>query len=117
MRHRTDTLVPCTTRFRSELVQLVLVLQHAGHDGLRGQVLALQRAAPAREGGRGFGSRRQRLAVELGAMPQPDTAQVVVNDGRSEEHTSELQSLMRISYAVVCLTQKTQTSHLLLHTL
>src|SRR3546814_3634673 len=28
---------------------------------------------------------------------------------RSEEHTSELQSLMRISYAVFCLTQKTQT--------
>src|SRR3546814_8322520 len=27
---------------------------------------------------------------------------------RSEEHTSELQSLMRISYAVFCLTQKTQ---------
>src|SRR3546814_5520007 len=28
--------------------------------------------------------------------------------GRSEEHTSELQSLMRISYAVFCLTQKTK---------
>src|SRR3546814_3390879 len=28
-------------------------------------------------------------------------------EGRSEEHTSELQSLMRISYAVFCLTQKT----------
>src|SRR3546814_2810422 len=29
-------------------------------------------------------------------------------DGRSEEHTSELQSLMRISYAVLCLTKKTK---------
>src|SRR3546814_7233832 len=29
--------------------------------------------------------------------------------GRSEEHTSELQSLMRISYAVFCLKKKTQT--------
>src|SRR3546814_7373568 len=29
--------------------------------------------------------------------------------GRSEEHTSELQSLMRISYAVVCLQKKKQT--------
>src|SRR3546814_8897670 len=28
--------------------------------------------------------------------------------GRSEEHTSELQSLMRISYAVFCLNKKTQ---------
>src|SRR3546814_9777080 len=30
---------------------------------------------------------------------------------RSEEHTSELQSLMRISYAVFCLKKKTQTTH------
>src|SRR3546814_8670076 len=30
---------------------------------------------------------------------------------RSEEHTSELQSLMRISYAVFCLKTKTHTSH------
>src|SRR3546814_9007351 len=30
---------------------------------------------------------------------------------RSEEHTSELQSLMRISYAVFCLKKKTTTSH------
>src|SRR3546814_3100122 len=30
---------------------------------------------------------------------------------RSEEHTSELQSLMRISYAVFCLKKKTGTSH------
>src|SRR3546814_4220497 len=31
--------------------------------------------------------------------------------GRSEEHTSELQSLMRISYAVFCLKKKKQTKH------
>src|SRR3546814_3822662 len=36
---------------------------------------------------------------------------VHVMDGRSEEHTSELQSLMRISYAVFCL--KTNNQHLL----
>src|SRR3546814_1284217 len=30
---------------------------------------------------------------------------------RSEEHTSELQSLMRISYAVFCLKKKTMTTH------
>src|SRR3546814_10246133 len=30
------------------------------------------------------------------------------HEGRSEEHTSELQSLMRISYAVFCLKKKTQ---------
>src|SRR3546814_6332278 len=32
-------------------------------------------------------------------------------DRRSEEHTSELQSLMRISYAVFCLTKKKQQIH------
>src|SRR3546814_2300525 len=31
---------------------------------------------------------------------------VLLSIGRSEEHTSELQSLMRISYAVFCLTKK-----------
>src|SRR3546814_5514529 len=41
--------------------------------------------------------------------------QTLQNYGRSEEHTSELQSLMRISYAVFCLkkkkTNRTQTQH------
>src|SRR3546814_8550421 len=35
--------------------------------------------------------------------------------GRSEEHTSELQSLMRISYDVFCLQKKTQPSHIPYH--
>src|SRR3546814_16058351 len=34
----------------------------------------------------------------------------MISSGRSEEHTSELQSLMRISYAVFCLKKKTQTN-------
>src|SRR3546814_4171666 len=33
------------------------------------------------------------------------------SDGRSEEHTSELQSLMRISYAVFCLKKKKKTTY------
>src|SRR3546814_2016233 len=36
-------------------------------------------------------------------------------DLRSEEHTSELQSLMRISYAVFCLNKKTQTDYHSMH--
>src|SRR3546814_10693313 len=36
-----------------------------------------------------------------------------VNEGRSEEHTSELQSLMRISYAVFCLKKKNNEEELL----
>src|SRR3546814_8560515 len=41
------------------------------------------------------------------AAPQP-AAPEYNPEQRSEEHTSELQSLMRISYAVFCLTQKTK---------
>src|SRR3546814_10267411 len=46
-----------------------------------------------------------RLDRRLGAK-----AAFVRNDRRSEEHTSELQSLMRISYAVFCLKKKTTTT-------
>src|SRR3546814_5188865 len=42
--------------------------------------------------------------LNAAALPMPDDAPVI----RSEEHTSELQSLMRISYAVFCLKKKNQ---------
>src|SRR3546814_9580007 len=57
-----------------------------------------------------------RIVVE-GAMPDIPVLYVFKHEGafetieqpmRSEEHTSELQSLMRISYAVFCLTKKKQ---------
>src|SRR3546814_3828608 len=38
--------------------------------------------------------------------PQRVSRSVALREGRSEEHTSELQSLMRISYAVFCLKKK-----------
>src|SRR3546814_1652094 len=41
----------------------------------------------------------------------PSTSEYHGQSMRSEEHTSELQSLMRISYAVFCLKNKTQESH------
>src|SRR3546814_2814271 len=41
----------------------------------------------------------------------PDVDMVSFTGSRSEEHTSELQSLMRISYAVFCLTKKHQDTH------
>src|SRR3546814_4964531 len=44
----------------------------------------------------------------LAAARRAGQHEVVVH--RSEEHTSELQSLMRISYAVFCLNKKTQTN-------
>src|SRR3546814_9766306 len=45
------------------------------------------------------------LSTGLWAMGQA----IALSDLRSEEHTSELQSLMRISYAVFCLKKKNQT--------
>src|SRR3546814_5191393 len=45
-----------------------------------------------------------------GQWTDPSCAKMA--SGRSEEHTSELQSLMRISYAVFCLKKKKQTSEL-----
>src|SRR3546814_4667800 len=44
-----------------------------------------------------------RTAIRIGAMP---TTTSQLQFSRSEEHTSELQSLMRISYAVFCLKKK-----------
>src|SRR3546814_9928608 len=51
--------------------------------------------------------RKMRGLYSAGA---PETEHVVV-DPRSEEHTSELQSLMRISYAVFCLKKKKNNNH------
>src|SRR3546814_14261839 len=75
---RTDTLFPYTTLFRSRNWPLCPAPPAAGR-GARGTAPADRRPSP------GGGCR---------------TA------GRSEEHTSELQSLMRISYAVFCLKKK-----------
>src|SRR3546814_4230274 len=64
------------------------------------------------DGGLGTESRSD---VERDPQHQPDDRQHVAEVGhhqqvaRSEEHTSELQSLMRISYAVICLKKKKTT--------
>src|SRR3546814_2092953 len=46
------------------------------------------------------------VEARLGTPAQINVAQPVEHEDRSEEHTSELQSLMRISYAVFCLKKK-----------
>src|SRR3546814_1580801 len=95
---RPDTLFPYPTLFRS--LDPAGVIHHPG-DAVHprrsgGQVLV-------REG-----------AAEVGAVDgSTDRVHGVHNSllaalGRSEEHTSELQSLMRISYAVFCLKKKTR---------
>src|SRR3546814_5275272 len=60
----------------------------------------------------GFARRDRPLRTRVGRRMQGTTvalARRARGSRRSEEHTSELQSLMRISYAVFCLKKKTQT--------
>src|SRR3546814_8321806 len=84
---RTDTLFPYTTLFRSPYSRLLLAT-----------------------GGR---ARRLSLVPESLAnvlyLRTHDEALALRSALRSEEHTSELQSLMRISYAVFCLKKKNKT--------
>src|SRR3546814_5219042 len=49
--------------------------------------------------------------------PHPGPVQGIGRRRRSEEHTSELQSLMRISYAVFCLKKKNKKSYILIYDL
>src|SRR3546814_6072859 len=55
-----------------------------------------------------------RPSIEDGRLECPLHCSLIREEavGRSEEHTSELQSLMRISYAVFCLTQNTTTHNM-----
>src|SRR3546814_4082861 len=91
---RTDTLFPYTTLFRSGLSGLVV--GQADRDARRA---GLRKPAP---------EDIQRLAgIALRVHGLHGADEIVAGD-RSEEHTSELQSLMRISYAVFCLKKKTR---------
>src|SRR3546814_2278704 len=99
---RTDTLFPYTTLFRSVLHALALV-------GLGRTVAADLRRhlADLLAIGAGDGDGGRLLALDGDAFR--DRIGDVVAE-RSEEHTSELQSLMRISYAVFCLKKKTHNN-------
>src|SRR3546814_17256446 len=88
---RTDTLFPYTTLFRSEKVA-------AGEIGAGNRRFHAAKRVARREPDRG---NRQHGGDQEALVHR---AHDVV---RSEEHTSELQSLMRISYAVFCLKKKT----------
>src|SRR3546814_10465706 len=89
---RTDTLFPYTTLFRSPLGQAInfYALNNVSIDFLF-VVADLCAINPFDHTMRCFAT--QKCAAKDGG-------------GRSEEHTSELQSLMRISYAVFCLKKK-----------
>src|SRR3546814_5860131 len=87
------------------------LLMDALYAGLRG---ALDTAEGTAHLARRYGTANMTILTEmlrdlaadratLAAPPLPQTPEPHASTGRSEEHTSELQSLMRISYAVFCL--------------
>src|SRR3546814_8450570 len=96
---RTDTLFPYTTLFRSADVHVgELALHQLELADRLTELLALVHVRHHR--------------VETGRHDAERTAgqhHAFVVEPRSEEHTSELQSLMRISYAVFCLKKKKNT--------
>src|SRR3546814_5251210 len=107
---RTDTLVPYTTLFRSHGIfkQKQGVSQEATarrrhHLRARcGKAVAPRFICVDDRGGEGV-----RSAARVGDASRRSRCRP--QGGRSEEHTSELQSLMRISYAVFCLKKKTKS--------
>src|SRR3546814_14885357 len=88
---RTDTLFPYTTLFRSEVF-----VDHRGTGYVAGLL--------ARVGAGGNAQTAYECCFVLWVLTLSE--ENVQQFLRSEEHTSELQSLMRISYAVFCLTKK-----------
>src|SRR3546814_5444951 len=90
---RTDTLFPYTTLFRSCFPEGADAGQCRARDGRQGTDDA--RGGDPRRAARGC-----RCLIIAMWRSTPGAA------SRSEEHTSELQSLMRISYAVFCLKKK-----------
>src|SRR3546814_4972865 len=91
---RTDTLFPYTTLFRSHSRRRSI----CPHDDRIDPVCC--------------GAQRNTERVDLAAIRKPRRNEYSRRRARSEEHTSELQSLMRISYAVFCLKKKTNKRRL-----
>src|SRR3546814_8744108 len=115
---RTDTLFPYTTLFRSDVRDPVLhgpdriaavALRGGDH---RFAVRGRQHAPDDAHGRRRAGADRARRAASgrrvctRPALDRRTGSGPPLHHARSEEHTSELQSLMRISYAVFCLKKK-----------
>src|SRR3546814_1500749 len=103
---RTATLFPYTTLFRAGLVPGPAFAPRSlvgdlARQGAAPDLLLSGRAGPA-------GKRQLRAARQCREREDADRARSTDRTSRSEEHTSELQSLMRISYAVFCLKKKKQ---------
>src|SRR3546814_4534626 len=95
---RTDTLFPYPTLFRSRAHRLLdSLMKGKGASFARAKLLAyIHENAPTR-------SADIVAAFKIAPRTATMALDAIEREGRSEEHTSELQSLMRISYAVFCL--------------
>src|SRR3546814_5315945 len=102
---RTDTLFPYTTLFRSFLLPQHGAPGYVQAIGLRRRSVPFVDAQdqPIVPRGQGRKDIQRRPVIGIDADEDPI---ILIAPLRSEEHTSELQSLMRISYAVFCLKQK-----------
>src|SRR3546814_2119253 len=112
---RTDTLFPYTTLFRSNQAAL---------SGFRIAILPACRSTHIvksphhvagvnvgqREGLRSILGKRLRTPANSARREWLGKSGIVDHAARSEEHTSELQSLMRLSYAVICFKKKNKTT-------
>src|SRR3546814_4182427 len=102
---RTDTLFPYTTLFRSQpdsAAQSRNRIRRESDRPYRPDPRNLRRTRSDRRGPLAGRARASRLSG--------GSARAQLDPPRSEEHTSELQSLMRISYAVFCLKKKNSSS-------
>src|SRR3546814_9745507 len=117
---RTDTLFPYTTLFRSPADRHGILRQRLGVVGAQDQEAEHERHDPHRDEENQFKPEHlpPRALGEFAAAAEGAEHPGAFLDQRrrddrphaerSEEHTSELQSLMRLSYAVFCLKKKTQ---------
>src|SRR3546814_5798705 len=120
---RTDTLFPYTTLFRShnETCEFPpywdLEIQSCREQLSSAITRSLSDLAPdeAKIIKMFFGMDDDPMSMKSIAPLLGLTYQQVKNRKRSEEHTSELQSLMRISYAVFCLKKKNKTNDIIHH--
>src|SRR3546814_1802850 len=102
---RTDTLSPYPTLFRSVAGRICDAGISSSRECARNCIGALPRNCSMRVDGR---SKRFSAGQLSGATHATSSSKAT----RSEEHTSELQSLMRISYDVFCLTKKTHNKYI-----
>src|SRR3546814_8848142 len=100
---RFDTLFPYSTLFRSAIASSVLPSRRRRCNRTRYPIAARSRRARPHSS---FLRRRSRYSRNRARARHRPPARWGTASRRSEEHTSELQSLMRISYAVFCLKKK-----------